>query len=370
MLFARLGMANDRLAAYTSLLYLPWVIKFLWSPSVDTCRTKRWWVLVMETAISVLTIAIALSIRLPYTLILALFLMTAFCSATHDIAADGYYMLALTDRQQAEFVGIRSTFYRLASIFGQGILIVIAGLLEDRLGDIPIAWSLTLAATGALMALLALYHVRYMPRVEATQTEHPRAAEVIRTFIRKPGIGLGIAFLLLYRLSEGLMVKLTMPFLLDLGFSTSTIGFINGTAGVIALLLGGILGGVVIARYGLRRCLWPMALALTIPSLVYIAIAACSITNPWLVGALVSLEQFGYGVGFSAYMLYMIHLSEGPYKTSHYAICTAFMALSMMLPGFVAGAIEVAVGYTWFFVIANACSILTFLVTGMVHKRL
>lgn len=374
IMFARLGMPNDQMAFYTSLLYFPWFLKFLWSPIVDTRRTKRWWVLVTEFTMGILTIALALTIHLSYSLILALFAINAFCSATHDIAVDGYYMLALSEREQAKFVGIRSTFYRLAMIFGQGVLIVIAGILEDRLQDIPSAWSITLAIAAGIMLLIALYHSAILPHIERAEPAavNPTGtlSEALLSFFRKPGVGLAIAFLLCYRLSEGLLVKITMPFMLDIGYSTATIGVLYGTLGVIALLLGGIFGGLAIARWGLKRSLWPMALSLTLPSTVYIAIAALRILDPYLAGVLIGFEQFGYGFGFAAYMLYMIHFSEGEYKTSHYAICTAFMALSVMIPGFFAGAIQVEVGYTAFFVIANVLSILTFVVTALVYKTL
>lgn len=373
MMFARLGMPNDKLAFFTSLLYFPWFLKCLWGPLVDTIRTKRWWVLTMQAVMSVLTIALSFTVT-HFSLAMLLFLLIAFCSATHDIAADGYYMLALHSEQQARFVGIRSTFYRLAMIFGQGALIVIAGLLEDRLSNIPQAWALTIALTAATMLLLTTWHVLILGHPEQGQSNTSASFRefgmAFITFFRRKGIVLSVAFLLLYRMSEGLMVKLTMPFMLDMGYTTATIGFIYGTTGVIALLLGGILGGLVVAQLGLKRSLWPMALSLTLPSLVYVVIAIMHITNPWVAGSFICFEQFGYGFGFAAYLLYMIHISEGEYKTSHYAICTAFMALSMMIPGFFAGALEMEVGYTLFFIIANTFSILTFIVTELVRRTL
>jgi PAT family beta-lactamase induction signal transducer AmpG len=199
--------------------------------------------------------------------------------------------------------------------------------------------------------------------------------------------------MLLYRLSEGFLIKLCQPFLVDarnityrngsvlgidyqqiigggLGLNTDTVGFIYGTIGVICLLLGGILGGIYISRRGLKRSLWLMAAALTLPSFVYVYLSIAQPINQWIIGTAVCFEQFGYGFGFTAYMLFMMHFSDGPYKTSHYAICTAFMALSMMIPGFIAGTLEMMVGYSTFFWIANSCSITTFIITYFVYKQL
>ena len=306
-------------------------------------------------------------------------------------------MLAHDTKSQAAFVGIRSTFYRIAAVFSQGVLVYIAGQIENRTGDIPLSWQVTLGTTSVLLLLVTLYHSFFLPKVEE-EKEKPNPAlslkgreiwkelkEAFATFFTKPGVLLAVAFMLLYRLSEGFLVKLSQPFLVDtratvlrdgqifgggLALSTDTVGLLYGTIGVICLLLGGILGGIYISRKGLKRSLWLMAAALTLPSFVYCYLSMAQPESLWLIGTAVSFEQFGYGFGFTAYMMYMMHFSEGPYKTSHYAICTAFMALSMMIPGFVAGTLELAVGYSTFFWIANACSITTFIITYFVYKRL
>ena len=302
-------------------------------------------------------------------------------------------MLAHDTKSQAAFVGIRSTFYRIASVFSQGVLVYIAGQIENRTGEIPLSWQVTLGATSVLMLCVTLYHSFFLPRAEEDRPrEVKNYGEAMRelkdsfvTFFTKPGVGLAIAFMLLYRLSEGFLVKLSQPFLVDaretfvregqiigggLELSTDTVGLLYGTIGVICLLLGGILGGVYISRRGLKRSIWLMAAALTLPSFVYCYLSMAQPESLWLIGLAVSFEQFGYGFGFTAYMMYMMYFSEGRYKTAHYAICTAFMALSMMIPGFVAGAIELSVGYSAFFWIANACSITTFLITYFVYKKL
>lgn len=407
MLFAKMGVPNDQLSFFTTLLYFPWFLKGLWSPFVDVLRTKRWWIIAMQALMTVLCILLTITLPHPATETIAakatsaglfrwtlvFFIIAAFASATHDIAADGYYMLAHDSKSQAAFVGIRSTFYRIASVFSQGVLVYIAGQIENRTGDIPMSWQVTLGVTSVLMLCVTLYHCFFLP---CSAEDQPREVkdysgamrelrESFVTFFTKPGVGLAIAFMLLYRLSEGFLVKLSQPFLVDgretfirdgkiigggLALGTDTVGLLYGTIGVICLLVGGILGGIYISRRGLKRSIWLMAAALTLPSFVYCYLSMAQPESLWLIGAAVSFEQFGYGFGFTAYMLYMMHFSEGRYKTSHYAICTAFMALSMMIPGFVAGSLELAVGYSTFFWIANACSITTFLITYFVWRQL
>ena len=407
MLFAKMGVPNDQLAFFTTLLYFPWFLKGLWSPFVDILRTKRWWIIAMQVLLTALCVLLTISLPHPaaetiaekatsvstFRFTLILFIIAAFASATHDIAADGYYMLAHDSKSQAAFVGIRSTFYRIAAVFSQGVIVYIAGAIENKTGNIPLSWQVTLGATSVVMLLVTVYHCFFLPKpeedqpreeVSGTQVWH-ELGESFATFFTKPGVGLAIGFMLLYRLSEGFLVKLSQPFLVDskacfirdgqvfgggLALNTDTVGLLYGTIGVIFLLLGGILGGIYISRKGLKKSLWIMAAALTLPSFVYCYLSMAQPESLWLIGTAVSFEQFGYGFGFTAYMMYMMHFSEGKYKTAHYAICTAFMALSMMIPGFVAGALELAVGYSTFFWIANACSITTFIITYFVYKRL
>ena len=386
IMFKDMGMDNGTLALLTSLISIPWVIKPLWSPFVDIFRSKRWWIVTMQFVMLAAIGLVAFSARLStFTLTLILFIIAAFASATHDIAADGFYMIALDGKRQSAFVGIRSTFYRIASVFGQGVLVVLAGVLERRMDNIPAAWSITMLVSSAILLLLALYHAFILPRPadDRSAGEVRTAGDVARefggafaSFFTKKGVWLAIAFMLLYRLPEAFSVKMLFPFFKDpveaggLGFSTDMYGVVYGTFGVIALLAGGILGGLAASRYGLRKCLWPMAWALALPCAVYLYMSIAQPASLWVVGACVVLDQFGYGFGFSAYMLYMMHFSEGPLKTSHYAICTAFMALSMMLPGLVAGYLQEALGYTGFFVLVMLCCVATFFVTFFVRRRL
>ena len=388
-MFKRLGMSNGDLAMYTSLLYLPWVIKPLWSPFVDIIRTKRWWILSMQALMTAGFAALALSVSPDvFGFTLVFFYIVAFASATHDIAADGYYMIALNQKDQSLFVGIRSTFYRIASVFGQGVIVVVAGLLEESTGRIPLAWSLVLLGSSVLFAALSLWHWFVLPKAEKDSGEggvtaaRKTAGDIFRefgnawlTFFRKPGIWLAVLFMLLYRLPEAFSVKMLTPFMLDpveeggLGLTTTQSGLVYGTVGVIALTVGGILGGIFAARHGLRRSLWPMSLSLALPCAVYLIMALMQPEQLWFIYFCVAFDQFGYGFGFTAYMLYMMHFSEGEFKTSHYAICTAFMALSMMVPGVFAGWLQEALGYVGFFIMVMICCLATVSVTWFARRR-
>ena len=377
IMYKRFGLSNTEIALYTSWLYLPWVIKPFWSPFVDILKTKRWWIVSMQLLIGAGLAGVAFTLPTPFYLqaSLAFFWLMAFSSATHDIAADGFYMLALDDSQQSFFVGIRSTFYRLASITGQGLLIILAGYLEKTTGKIPFAWSITFFILAGLFLLFFVYHrfVLPYPPTDSGKAAHTfkdvmtEFGNTFKTFFSKKGIGLAIAFMLLYRLSESMLIKLASPFLLDgrevggLGLSTSEVGITYGTVGVISLTLGGIIGGIVASRQGLKRWLWPMALSITLPHVAYLLLAFYQPENFLWVNAAVATEQFGYGFGFTAYMLYLIYFSQGEHKTAHYSICTGFMALGMMLPGMAAGWIQEQLGYQHFFVFIMLAAIPTLL---------
>ena len=387
VMFKNMGMPNGMLALYTSLLYLPWVVKPLWSPFVDIIRNKRWWTVAMQILMSVAMLM--LPFMLPdasgeamaqtplFFVTLGLFWVTAFASATHDIAADGFYMLGLDTGTQAEFVGIRSTFYRLSSIFGQGVLVALAGFLDTKTGDVHAAWKVTLIISAVIFASLTLYHTWILPKPDADRmSSNTTARDIFKdfartfsTFFQKKNVLIALLFMLLYRLPEAFLVKMMNPFLLDtaadggLGMSTESVGIIYGTIGVAALTVGGILGGIAASRWGLKKSLWPMAMALTLPCLSFVFLAAFLPSNLWVIGSCVALDQFGYGFGFTAYMLYLMYFSEGEFKTAHYSLCTAFMALSMMIPGMVAGYMQEALGYTRFFGFVMLCCLVTVVVT-------
>ncbi|MBI2517664.1 MAG: AmpG family muropeptide MFS transporter [Opitutae bacterium] len=379
VMYKNLKVSNTDIALYTSWLYLPWVIKPLWSPLVELFRTKRFWIVSLQLVIGAAFALVALTLPGPgfFRYTLAVFWLMAFSSATHDIAADGFYMLALPAYQQAAFVGVRSTFYRLAMIAGQGGLVYLAGTLQDMTGDVARAWSLVFGVLTAMFIGAGLYHLAVLPR-PATDRSAPTGQPaltgfftVFGEFFRKPGIGVTLAFLLLYRFAEAQLLKLVTPFLLDprtdggLGLTTQQVGIAYGTVGVIALTLGGLLGGYVISRYGLKRLLWPMILIMHVPNLVFVTLALTQPGNLLVIAGALAVEQFGYGFGFTAYMLYMIMVAEGEHKTAHYAICTGFMALGMMVPGMFAGWLQDHLGYVKFFLWVMLCTIPSFVAISL-----
>lgn len=400
MMFTKMGVANGDMSFFTTLLYFPWFLKGIWSPIVDVIKTKRWWIVAMQILMTAMMIALTLTLPHPqvveghgtpigiFWFTLVLFIIAAFASATHDIAADGFYMLAHSPSSQAAFIGIRSVFYRVASVFGQGVLVLIAGVVETKTGNIPFSWQVTLGVAAVVFFIITLYHTFTLPhsaddkpRIDASAAGSAKAnlvelANSFKTFVQKPAVLLAIAFMLLYRLPEGFLIKLCQPFLVHstaeggLGLSTELVGTVYGVFGVIALLLGGILGGIYSSRVGLKKSLWVMAAFMTLPCLTFVYLAIYQPANVIIITIALCIEQFGYGFGFTAYMLYMMYFSEGEFKTSHYAICTAFMALSMMLPGFVAGYIQEAIGYVNFFWMVMACCAATLLVTYFVDKKI
>ncbi|MBP5522963.1 MAG: MFS transporter [Bacteroidaceae bacterium] len=380
IMYKRLGISNTDIAFYTGWLYLPWVIKPFWSPFVDLIRTKRWWTVTMQFLIAIAFACIAFSLPTSFffQFTLAAFWLVAFTSATHDIAADGYYMHALDDHEQSLYVGIRSTFYRIATVAGQGLLVILAGFLEEKSGNIPMAWMVTFGCLSVIFLLAALYHQYILPRpasdhaaVEVkASTVAKEFLETFKTFFTKRNAVVAILFMLLYRLPEAQLVKLITPFMLDpidkggLGLTTGEVGFVYGTVGIIGLTIGGILGGMAAAHGGLKRWLWPMVCAITLPDLVYVYLSYVQPSSMFVINACVFVEQFGYGFGFTAYMLYLIYFSEGAHKTAHYAICTGFMSLGMMLPGMAAGWLQETIGYRHFFVWTILCCLVTFIITA------
>lgn len=568
--YKRMGISNTDIALYTSWLYLPWVIKPLWSPVVDMIKTKRLWIVVMQLFVGVGLAGVAFMIPVPnfFQYTLAFFWLLAFSSATHDIAADGFYMLGLSKHDQTYFVGIRSTFYRLAMLTGQGLLVILAGFIESRTGLPPVevivnassisteelinfnpediairedntdlyflssddqtigiqpvdktevskvldkievwntthgfyepeedkatgdrgwwsrsiadpleaslnkvfnvrddskvlqttgniayvwfylshkpegedkvvlnfshergdksislvrdyryefnsdnwnvpaiaaiqvdpkldkpaqaifvglsgnirfAWTVVFAAIAVLFFLFFLYHRFILPRPAVDKPVKFEGKSflgeffrVFALFFKKKNIWVILLFLLLYRLGESQLVKLASPFLLDsremmgLGLTTGDLGLIYGTIGIIFLSAGGILGGIVASRKGLKYWLWWMVAAMNLPNLMYVFLSFAMPESLWVVGASVAIEQFGYGFGFTAYMLYMIYVSEGEHKTAHFAITTGFMALGMMIPGMVSGWLQEIIGYQNFFIWVMLCTIPSFIIVKFI----
>lgn len=382
IMYKRLEISNTDIALYTSWLYLPWVIKPLWSPVVDIFKTKRFWIIIMQLIIGAGLAGVALTIPtdnfFKYTL--AFLWLTAFSSATHDISADGFYMIGLSKHDQAFFVGIRSTFYRIAMITGQGLLVMVAGYFEElHPENITIAWSITFTILAGLIFIFMIYHKFILPYPKndapAVSENKDLFKEFLNTFVlffKKKNIGIILTFLLIYRLGESQLVKLAAPFLLDakeaggLSLSTGEVGFIYGTVGLISLTLGGLLGGILASKHGLKHWLWWMLIAINLPNAVYIYLAYFLPDSIFIVSLCVAVEQFGYGFGFTAYMLYMIYVSDGKHKTAHFAITTGFMALGMMLPGMISGWLQELMGYKLFFTWVLLSTIPAFVVSKFI----
>ncbi|MBR4644582.1 MAG: MFS transporter [Bacteroidaceae bacterium] len=382
IMYTNMGLTNADLALYTSWLYLPWVIKPIWSPIVDALKTKRWWILAMQILIGGALAGVALTLDTAWWLrgSLAAFWLMAFSSATHDIAADGFYILGLTEREQALYVGVRSTFYRIGSIFCQGIIVILAGWLQNSF-SIPIAWCITLLLMAAIMILLALWHSRILPKVEKDSPSLSGEGvgsffssfyDTLRVFFSKPGIVFALLFMLFFRFPEAQLAKMAQPFMLrtvgegGLELSTAIVGFAYGTIGVCGLLAGGLIGGWLVSKHGLRRWWWPMILAISLPDLVYVYLAYAQPSNMLIINSCVALEQLGYGFGFTAYSLFLVYFAKGEKSTSVFSICTAFQALGMMIPGMFAGYLADNWGFLMFFSFVCLCCMVTFVVSALV----
>jgi len=380
IMYKDMGISNSDIAFYTSLLYLPWVIKPLWSPIVDMFGTKRRWTVLLQVAVGASLVAVGTVLHTPafFAVSLAVMWIMAFSSATHDISADGFYMLGLRQQQQAAFVGVRSTFYRLATLVGQGPLVVLAGYLAVSLGDVQQAWSIVFYVLAGIFFAAFAWHQFVLP-VPPDDNAVPTSDNPLRdffgtfaAFFRKRDIWMIVAFILTFRLGEAQLLKLVAPFLKDpvseggLGLTTAEYGIAYGTVGIIALTLGGLAGGWLISRLGLKRCLWLMVFAIHLPDLVFVYLSQTQPTDLVTVSAFLALEQFGYGFGFTAMMMYMIMVADGPNKTAHYAICTGLMALGMMVPGMWSGDLQEYLGYKHFFIWTCLATIPAFLVAALV----
>lgn len=383
VMYKQLGLGNAEVAYYTGWFYLPWLIKPLWSPFVDLLKTKRWWIVAMQllmgTGMAGIAFTLPVASYLQWTL--AIFWLMAFSSATHDVAADGFYMMALDEGEQSFFVGIRSTFYRLATLAGQGgMLIVVDWLSQHYGGDTEQAWVQAFYWVAALFIAVGAYHAWTLPRPQNDTTRDFEVRDLLKefvhtfvTFFQKEGVGPALLFMLLFRFPEAQLGKMSIPFLMDpiaeggLGLTLEQIGIIQGTLGPIGLTLGGILGGVCISRDGLKRWLWPMVWAISLPDIVYVCLSYMQPDNLVIISSCLFIEQLGYGFGFTAYMLFLIYYARGTHETAHYAIATAFMAAGMMLPGMLSGILQEKMGYQGFFLWIMACCAVTFIVSAFLN---
>lgn len=384
--YKQMGLSNTAVTFYTSWMYLPWILKPIWSPFIDLVKTKRWWVLLTEILLGAAFGGVAFTIPTSFWFqgTLFFFWVAAFTGASHCVAADGFYLLALSERQQAWFMGIRQMADRLATIFGQGILIMVAGNLQVIFrGSIRYSWSLTFYGLAGVFLALLLWHSRMLPHAR-NDRQHPIVSArailsgfvlTFRTFLRKPGIIQALCFILLFRLSEALLSKVSPLFLIDaphnggLGLAPQEYGLVQGTVGMIGVIIGSIIGGFVVSRGGLHKWLFPMTLVYSLPPAIYLALAYWLPDNLALVAVSVFIEQCSTGFGLTAYMMFLIYYNRGEFRTSHYAIASALMTLSLMLPGLLAGGLEETLGYRRFFFLTLILIAVTWGVAIMVRTK-
>ncbi len=382
LLFKSLGMSNQELAFWSSMLMLPWAVKPLWTPLLDLYGSKRRWVLSMELAMAGLFLALSgVIVKTEWNIwLIALFFVLALVSATHDAAADGFYLIGLSEHDQAFFAGIRGTFYRIGSVAVQGGLVILAGQFAVA-NDVRPGWRVALLLAGGAMLALGLLHARTMPVAES-----PAAAgaadpwreffDAFASFARRKDFLRLLCFLLFFRIAEAQLGKMAAVFMIDsraaggMALSLEQQGTIYGTIGVLALTLGGILGGMAVARYGLSLCFWPLVCAINVPDLVYVYLAWQPASPLWLTTALVAVEQFGYGLGFTAFMLVMVAAAatSGRFKTTHFAIMTGLSILGLILAGATSGYVQKQLGYLTFFWYVTVCTLPSFIVAGWVRK--
>lgn len=368
-MYAKMGVPNDLVTLWTGWLYLPWILKMFWSPLVDSRATKRRWLLGSQWLLAGLFLVVAAALQTDRFFAFSLLglLTGALLSATQDIATDGYYLLALTPRQQGYFVGIRTLFYRLAMLFGSGALVMFAGRIETMTGQIALSWTAAFIALGAVFAAFAAYHSFILPKPESdrpaqTPGQTSVFADSFKTYFTQKNILYILAFIMFYRLGDAMLEKIVVPFMLRpvsegaLAISTEQFGLIKGTFALLAIIAGNLTGGWLLGRYGFKKCIWPFALILTLPNFFYVYMAYAK-PSLWVVGALLTLEQFGYGLALMAFMVFIMYVSQGKYKTSHYAISTGVMALGMMLPSMLSGVLQVKLGYPLFFALTAVLSI-------------
>lgn len=385
--YKQMGLSNTAITFYTSWMYLPWILKPIWSPFIDLVKTKRWWVLTTQVLLGAAFGGVAFTIPTSFWLqgTLFFFWVAAFTGASHCVAADGYYLLALDERQQAWFMGLRQVGDRLATIIGQGVLVMVAGNLQVIFrGSISYSWSLTFYGLAGIFLVLWLWHSHAMPHAHDDRSYPIVSARSIlsgfvltfRAFLGKPNIVLALCFILLFRLPEALLSKVSPLFLIDaahnggLGLAPQEYGLVQGTVGMMGIIIGSIVGGIAVSRGGLRRWLCPMAIAYSLPPLIYIFLAYALPESLVMVSLAVFVEQAGVGFGITAYMMFLIYYNRGEFRTSHYAIASAMMTLSLMLPGLVAGGLEEALGYRKFFVLTLLSVAATWVVVVKVRSKM
>jgi len=366
VLFKNFQAPNEIVGFFTSLLYFPWTLKFLWAPNVDFIGTRRQWIVVSQIVLGILALMCASVAAVPNPIypLFAVFVVMALASATQDVAIDGFYLDALNVEQQSLYVGVRNAFYKVATLLGAGALVYLAGKITETHG-LAAGWAAAFGICALVMLAAGIFHHFKLPHPKQdlrTQLDLKQFAAVFKTYFEQEKIVAIIVYILIFRLGDALMLKMAQPFLLDppdrggLGISTADVGLIYGTVGTLFLLAGGLLGGWVVSRFGLKKCLLPTAIIQNSAILLYWALAIWK-PNLVAVAAVNGYEQFSYGLGTAAYTVFLLSTVKPEYKAAHYATTTAFMALGIMVPGMASGYVQSALGYQSFFLLSFVSSI-------------
>ena len=394
LMFKGMGIRDGQITFWTSLIMMPWTLKFLWSPFLEMYKTKKFFVVLTQLVTGLGFLLVGLVLHLPWFFSLCIFLMAiiAFSGATHDIATDGVYMAELSKEEQASWIGWQGAFYNIAKIVASGGLVWVAGRLLKHFGGVEgatkevmhsaatNAWMIVMIAIGALMILLGLYHIKQLPsgkgtavKTESAKETFDRLVEVLKNFFTKKHIVYYIFFIILYRFGEGFVMKIVPLFLKaarnagGLGLNEEQIGLYYGTFGAAAFVLGSVLAGYYISHFGLKRTLFSLCCIFNLPFVAYTFLSQVQPESGLLIGSMITLEYFGYGFGFAGLTLFMMQqIAPGKHQMAHYAFASGIMNLGVMLPGMVSGLISDAIGYKWFFVFTLIATIPAFLITYFV----
>ena len=394
LMFKGMGIRDGQITFWTSLIMMPWTLKFLWSPFLEMYKTKKFFVVLTQLVTGLGFLLVGLVLHLPWFFSLCIFLMAiiAFSGATHDIATDGVYMAELSKEEQASWIGWQGAFYNIAKIVASGGLVWVAGRLIKHFGGVEgatkevmhsaatNAWMIVMIAIGALMILLGLYHIKQLPsgkgtavKTESAKETFDRLVEVLKNFFTKKHIVYYIFFIILYRFGEGFVMKIVPLFLKaarsagGLGLNEEQIGLYYGTFGAAAFVLGSVLAGYYISHFGLKRTLFSLCCIFNLPFIAYTFLSQVQPESGLLIGSMITLEYFGYGFGFAGLTLFMMQqIAPGKHQMAHYAFASGIMNLGVMLPGMVSGLISDAIGYKWFFVFTLIATIPAFLITYFV----
>ncbi|MBW4835254.1 MFS transporter [Prevotella nanceiensis] len=394
LMFKGMGIRDGQITFWTSLIMMPWTLKFLWSPFLEMYKTKKFFVVLTQLVTGLGFLLVGLVLHLPWFFSLCIFLMAiiAFSGATHDIATDGVYMAELSKEEQASWIGWQGAFYNIAKIVASGGLVWVAGRLLKHFGGVDgaskevmhsaatNAWMIVMIAIGALMILLGLYHIKQLPsgkgtavKTESAKETFDRLVEVLKNFFTKKHIVYYIFFIILYRFGEGFVMKIVPLFLKaarsegGLGLNEEQIGLYYGTFGAAAFVLGSVLAGNYISHFGLKRTLFSLCCIFNLPFIAYTFLSQIQPESGLLIGSMITLEYFGYGFGFAGLTLFMMQqIAPGKHQMAHYAFASGIMNLGVMLPGMVSGLISDAIGYKWFFVFTLIATIPAFLITYFV----